>query len=84
MTAESNNPVYESIDKDLDIQSNEEQQVLPHVYQELEDPQSPTSCSHEYDTPYDTSIPNSNGRETTPALNKTDGFIHKNELYEAS
>ena len=86
LTAESNNPVYESIDKDLDIKSSEEQQVLksPHVYHELEDPRSPTSCSHEYDAPYDTSIPKSHGPETRPALNETDGFIHVNELYEAN
>ncbi len=83
---QSNNPVYETADKNLDIKSNEEQQALQpaHVYHELEDPQSPTSCTHEYSTPYDTSIPNSDGPKITPALNDTDCLTHFNELYEAS
>ena len=77
--------MYESIDKDLDIRGNEEQQALQtaRVYHELEDSQSPTSCTHEYSTPYDTSIPNNDGPNTT-ALNEADDFAHLNELYEAS
>ncbi len=81
-----NNPVYETADKNLDMKSNEEQQALQpaHVYHELDDPQSPTSFTHEYSTPYDTSIPNSDGPKITPALNDTNGLTHFNELYEAS
>jgi hypothetical protein len=86
LTDATNNPVYESIDKDLDIKSDEEQQALqpPHVYQELEDPQGPTSCTHEYSAPYETSISNSDGPKITPALNDTDSFAHFNELYETN
>ena len=52
MTAESKNPVYESADKDL---KSDEQQALQssHVYQEMENHQSPTSCTPEYSTPYE-------------------------------
>ncbi|CAB4004623.1 Receptor-type tyrosine- phosphatase F [Paramuricea clavata] len=86
LTDATNNPVYESIDKDLDIKSDEEQQALqpPHIYQELEDPQGPTSCTHEYSTPYETSMSNNDGPKITPALNDTDSFAHFNELYETS
>ncbi len=56
-----NNPVYETADKNLDIKRDEEQQALQlpeHVYDEPEDPQSSTSCTQEYSTPYDASIVN--------------------------
>ncbi len=57
---QSNNPVYETADKNLDIKRDEEQQALQpeHVYHEVEDPQSSTSCTQEYSTPYDASIVN--------------------------
>lgn len=83
LTDEANNPVYESIDKDLDIKSNEEKQALQpsHVYHELEDPQNPT---HEYSIPYEASMSISDGPKITPALNDSDSLTHFNELYETS
>lgn len=113
LTDEANNPVYESLDKDLDIKSNEEKQALTdkannlvyecadknpnikdneekqalhpsHVYHELEDPQKPTSCTHEYSIPYEASMSISDGPKITPALNDTDSLTHFNELYENS
>ena len=85
MTAESNNPVYESIDKDLDVKSDEQQALQSsHVYHELENPQSPTSCTPEYSTPYETSISHSDGPAITPALKDSECLTHFNELYEAS
>lgn len=83
LTDEANNPVYESIDKDLDIKSNEEKQALQpsHVYHELEDPKNPT---HEYSIPYEASMSISDGPKITPALNDSDSLTHFNELYETS
>ena len=108
-TDKTNDPVYESVDKDLDIKSNEEKQALTdkannlvyenpiikgneekqalhpsHVYHELEDPQKPTSCTHEYSIPYEASMSISDGPKITPALNDSDSLTHFNELYETS
>lgn len=86
LTQESNNPIYESVDQDLDVKSNEEQQALQpgHVYHELENPQNATSCTHEYSIPSDAVMSNSDSPKISLALNDTDGFTHFNELYESS
>ncbi|XP_028404770.1 uncharacterized protein LOC114527308 [Dendronephthya gigantea] len=88
LTEESNNPIYESVDNDLDVKSNEEQQTLQpgHVYQELENSQNSTSCTtnHEYSTPCDEMMSNSDSPKNSLAFNDTDGLTHFNELYEAS